>query len=119
MKKRLVCSALGLASLLVTALEPAYGLRCSGKIIDAGTTKAEVREACGEPVCIRKPETVFVWKGGIYWPMAADEEWIYNFGPTQFVQFIRFYQGKVVFVESGGYGWSGKRECKDIKFPED
>ena len=51
--------------------------------------------------------------------MAADQEWIYNFGPTQFVQFIRFYQGKVVFVQSGGYGWSGKRECKDIKFPDD
>ena len=117
-KKRIVWAAPGLTLLLLTALEPAYALRCSGRIIDNGKTKAEVREACGEPLCIRRPETVFVRKGGIYWPMAADEEWVYNFGPTHFVQFIRFYQGKVVFVQSGGYGWSGERECEDIEFPD-
>ena len=118
MKKRFLYPALGVAFCLAMALEPAYALRCSGKIIGNGKTKAEVREACGEPVCTRRPETVFVRKGGVYWPMAADEEWIYNFGSSQFIQFIRFYQGKVVFIQSGGYGWTGERECKDIPFPD-
>jgi len=39
---------------------------------------------------------------------------VYNFGPQQFVQFIRFYQGKVVFIQSGDYGWTGERDCKDV-----
>jgi Protein of unknown function (DUF2845) len=118
MKKLLICAALVAAFSPGMVLKPAYGLRCSGRIIDSGNTKAEVREACGEPFCTRRPDTVFVNKGGIYWPMAADEEWIYNFGSGQFVQFIRFYQGKVVFIQSGGYGWTGERECKDIEFPD-
>ena len=118
MRKRLYCSALGASLALAVALEPAYALRCSGSIIGNGKTKEEVREACGEPVCIRRPETVFVRKGGVYWPMAADEEWVYNFGSSQFVQFIRFYQGRVVFIQSGGYGWTGEKECKDIPSPD-
>ena len=114
MKKRSLSLAVVVALSLLLAAEPALGLRCSGRIIASGKTKAEVREACGEPNCTRRPGTVFVKKSGIYWPMAADEEWVYNFGPGQFVQFIRFYQGKVVFIQSGGYGWTGERECKDI-----
>ena len=104
------------ALFLMGIAEPASALRCSGKIIDNGNTKAEVREYCGEPTCTRKPGTVFVKKSGIYWPMAADEEWVYNQGPGQLVRFIRFYYGKVVFIESGGYGWTGDRECKDIPY---
>ena len=116
MEKRNLCLRLALLtafSLMVT-VEPVFGLRCDGKIIDSGLTKAEVREACGEPTCIRKPPTTFVKKAGIYWPLAADQEWVYNFGPQQFVQYIRFYQGKVVFIQPGGYGWTGERDCKDV-----
>jgi hypothetical protein len=116
MKTRHLPLAIIVAFSLMTVAEPASALRCSGKIIDNGKTKAEVREFCGEPTCTRKPGTVFVNKSGIYVPMAADEEWVYNFGPGQFVQFIRFYYGKVVFIESGGYGWTGERECKDIPY---
>jgi hypothetical protein len=107
-----------LAFLSLALAQPAFGLRCSGKIIDNGLTKDEVRKFCGEPLCTRRPGTVFVKKSGIYWPMAADEEWVYNFGSGQFIQFIRFYQGKVVFIESGGFGWTGgpERECKDIPY---
>jgi hypothetical protein len=100
-------------SLLVT-VHPAFGLRCDGKLIDRGDTKAQVREACGEPTCIRPPGTLFTEKAGIYWPMAADEEWVYNLGPRQFIRFLRFYQGKVVHIQYGGYGWTDERECEDI-----
>jgi hypothetical protein len=116
MKKRTLCLALVAAYSMIGMAEHAYALRCSGKIIDNGNTKEEVREFCGEPTCIRKPGTVFVNKSGIYVPMAADEEWVYNPGPGQFVRFIRFYYGKVVFIESGGYGWTGERECDDVPY---
>jgi hypothetical protein len=116
MKRRPVGLALAAALSLISAAEPALGFRCAGRIIDTGSTKAEVREFCGEPTCTRRPATVFVRKGGIYWPMAADEEWVYNLGPGQFVRFIRFYQGKVVFIDTGAYGWTGERECKDVPY---
>jgi hypothetical protein len=116
MKKGFLFFGLLAAFFLAGGVEPAFGLRCAGKIIDSGNTKAEVREFCGEPTCTRKPGTVFVRKGGIYWPMAADEEWIYNFGTGKLVRFIRFYQGKVVFIDSGGFGWTGERECDDIPY---
>ena len=108
--------ALAAALSLIAVAEPALGFRCGGKIIDSGMTKAEVRELCGEPTCTRRPATVFVRKGGIYWPMAADEEWVYNLGPGRFVRFIRFYQGRVVFMDTGGYGWTGERDCKDVQY---
>lgn len=114
MKTRHLCLALIAALSLMGVAEPASALRCSTKIIDNGSTKAEVREFCGEPTCTRKPPTVFVRKAGIYVPMAADEEWVYNFGPTQFIQLIRFYYGKVVFIQSAGYGWTGERDCADV-----
>jgi len=114
MKTRPLCLALVAAFSLMGVAKPASALRCSGKIIDNGNTKEEVREFCGEPTCIRKPGTVFVKKSGIYVPMAADVEWVYNFGPGQFIQLIRFYYGKVVFIQSAGYGWTGDRDCADV-----
>ncbi len=102
--------------LSLIAVPPASALRCEGKIIDNGNTKAEVREFCGEPTCTREPGTVFVKKSGVYWPMAADEEWVYNFGPGQFVRLIRFYHGKVVYIQSVGYGWTGERDCDDVPY---
>ena len=114
MKTRPLYLALIAAFSLMGVAEPASGLRCAGKIIANGKTKAEVREFCGEPTCTRRPGTVFVKKSGIYVPMAADEEWVYNFGPGQFIQLIRFYYGKVVFIQSAGYGWTGERDCADV-----
>ncbi len=116
MKKGAFALALVAAVSIIGVAEQASALRCAGKIIDSGNTKAEVREFCGEPTCTRKPGTVFVKKSGIYWPMAADEEWVYNFGPGQFVRLIRFYHGKVVFIQSAGYGWTGDRECDDVPY---
>ena len=109
-----LCLALITIFSLMGITDQVSALRCQGKIIDNGNTKAEVREFCGEPTCTRKPGTVFVKKSGIYWPMAADEEWVYNFGPGQFIKLIRFYYGKVVFIQSAGYGWTGERECADV-----
>ena len=84
-----LCLALITIFSLMGISEQASALRCQGKIIDNGNTKAEVREFCGEPTCTRRPGTVFVNKAGIYVPMDADEEWVYNSGPGNFVRFIR------------------------------
>lgn len=106
-----------LAIWLSSASAPLYGLSCQGRIVGKGDTESEVREACGEPACVRRPKDVFVDKGGVFVPLAMDEEWIYNPGPGRFVNYIRFYQGKVVDVRSDGFGWTGDRECNEIPPP--
>jgi len=91
---------------------------CNGGLVSKGSTREEVREACGEPACIRRPKEIFVYKAGRYVPLAMDQEWIYNPGPGRFVRFIRFYQGKVVDQRPGDFGWEeGARECRDIPAP--
>jgi hypothetical protein len=93
------------------AAEPAFGLRCKGQLIDVGDTKLEVSSACGEPASIERPGTVVIEHGGFYWPIAVDEEWVYNFGPQQFIRFVRFRGGRVVHIESGRHGWIGDGGC--------
>jgi hypothetical protein len=90
---------------------------CDGGLVSKGSTKDEVREACGEPACIRRPKEIFVYKAGRYVPLAMDKEWIYNPGSGRFVRFIRFYQGKVVDQRTGDFGWEGERDCKDVPPP--
>lgn len=114
MKSRERLAVLLVASTLLGVAGTAHAMRCGGRLLDKGLTRAEVRKMCGEPTCIRRPGKIFTEKGGIFWPMATDEEWVYNRGPRQFLRLIKFYQGKVVHWETGGYGWIGERDCADI-----
>jgi len=106
------CSVTGIFLLL--AVRPALGFRCDGELIDKGDSREEVRKACGEPTCMRRPQKVLRQKGGIFWPLAVDEEWVYNYGPERFVEIILFYQGKVVDSDNAGYGWVGERDCRAV-----
>jgi len=93
----------------------AWGMRCGSGIVSQGDTKSEVLDACGSPACTRPIESgrVLKWKAGVFWPLAADEEWVYDFGPHRFVHRVRFYHGEVVDTESGGYGTPDGRACPD------
>jgi len=96
----------------------ASGVNCQGRWVSKGMSKKEVTELCGEPACVRRPKDVLVERGGIYFPLAMDEEWIYNPGPGRFVEYIRFYQGEVVDVRSDGFGWNGDKDCEEIPPPQ-
>jgi hypothetical protein len=32
------------------------------------------------------------------------EEWTYDFGPNQFIEYVTFEQGRLVHIRSGAYG---------------
>jgi hypothetical protein len=97
----------------VPALAIAQSLRCDGKIISAGASRAEVAALCGEPVQVDRKS--------VYFPIASTghpanpiagaaveiqvEVWIYNFGPDRLMQRIRFEDGVVVRIESLRYGY--------------
>jgi hypothetical protein len=96
----------------VPTLATAQSLRCDGKIISEGATRAKVAALCGNPVQVDQKS--------LYVPLASSghrgnpipatvevqvEVWIYNFGPDRLMQRIRFEDGLVVRIESIGYGY--------------
>jgi hypothetical protein len=109
----------GLALAAVTATASADGsLRCKTRLITPGAAAYEVRTVCGIPDdtqsrtesrTVRRAVTVPCNTG--YCSAMVDEtvtvnveEWIYDFGPQRFIQFLTFESGKLVLIKSGGYG---------------
>ena len=116
------------AVLLLTAAclgaPPAQAFRCNSWVIDPGLHKAEVLGKCGAPFgqslrteyrVQRLRETVWTRpvNGGPPVQSAVEverqvpvviEEWVYNFGPQQFMQSLRFENGRLVEVQDLGYG---------------
>lgn len=99
----------------------AWAFRCNSYVIDAGMPKFEVQRKCGQPsnkeqridrriVRIRVPAPA-----GPNLPPGSQveierevqvqiEEWIYNFGPNQFMQLLVFEGGRLMSVKDIGYG---------------
>jgi hypothetical protein len=93
----------------------AEGMVCGNKIIDRGTSREAVRAYCGEPAQI-DTKTAYTGAGG--WAGRGSryvegsaieiqiETWIFNFGPDQLMEKVRFEDGIVANIESMGYGYN-------------
>ena len=101
--------------LIFTALASAAdadSLRCGKRLIGVGDRQFEVRRACGEPDITVVINSFLTLQ---YGPIPYDEEWQYNFGPNNFMRFLRFRNGKLTNVETGPYGFSEPaRYCSPI-----
>ena len=115
-----------LAALACAALAaPAHadGMRCGTKLVSDGDSSYAVKNACGDPDAAsqrREFRTIRTWVNGpcMRQPNGAvtcgylEErtvevtilEWIYDFGPTQFVRFLTFEEGRLQRITTGGYG---------------
>ncbi|MGD8614030.1 MAG: DUF2845 domain-containing protein [Desulfobacterales bacterium] len=80
-----------LAPALSIALDDAGSLRCDRESIMTGDTEFQVEAACGNP------ESVLI-KGN------AKKVWIYNFGPTRFIYYLTFVNGRLSRIQTGEYG---------------
>jgi hypothetical protein len=89
-------TALVLALLAVGCLPglATAGMRCGSKIIDKGTSSAEVTALCGPPAQVDRTGADF-----------QIEFWTYNFGPNLLMERVRIEDGVVVDVQSLGYGF--------------
>lgn len=116
------------AALLLFIMSPAPvdasddSFRCGNKIVSLGNRKFEVLTKCGEPsykdVRLEKRikrdffrdlrpknererlrEPLFVEE------FVEVEEWVYNFGSTQFLRYLRFENSILVDIETGDYGF--------------
>jgi hypothetical protein len=80
-----------------------FGRNCgNGRNISQGDRKLEVLVKCGEPMeSAGGTGRDAIGKGGT--PVKSDE-WSYDFGPDSFIYIVKFRQGKVYDVRTGGYG---------------
>lgn len=106
-------------------------MRCDRSLISEGDRQGEVLAACGKPLLARDRK---VYRSGIprrnfsssslgygnrYYYDLTDRElayhnrsvvevdvetWTYNFGPHQFMREVTFQDGKVIDIETLGYG---------------
>ena len=99
-----------LAILLLLSVSPttALGFKCGRAIINEGKTIEYVLEKCGEPSYSQGRTEYRVLRQT---PPAPDivepiiiEEWRYNFGPKQFMRYLRFENGILKETESIGRG---------------
>jgi hypothetical protein len=79
------------------ALDDVGSLRCDRESIMTGDTEFQVKTTCGEP------DTILT-KG------LAKKVWIYNFGPTKFIYYLTFVNGRLERIQVGEYGhYHGER----------
>lgn len=108
---------IGLTVVAVAMALPAHadGLRCGGRLLRDGDTRAEVRAFCGEPAdvqtrtILRRPHytvggrIVYFGDGLVEIPV---ETWTFNFGPNKLMRRVRFVDGILESVETLGYGYN-------------
>lgn len=93
----------------------AQAFRCGTKLVTEGNTRGEVASKCGDPTEVDHSSiwvTPTVWINGV--PVQAGngmvevpvELWLYNLGPNKLMRRIRFENGKVVAIETLGYGYT-------------
>ena len=107
--------------LIIFINNPTYALRCSGSIVSIGDTKSQVIGKCGEPNHIESWEEERIKKDyyhsydphrsyeGYREPFLVKEyvtieEWTYNRGPTSFIRYLLFENGRLKKINLGEKG---------------
>ncbi|MCV2352663.1 DUF2845 domain-containing protein [Paucibacter sp. B2R-40] len=123
MKIKPVLLAASLALSLLAHAPSAWAFRCNSYVIDAGLHKAEVLKKCGPPstqdarlerriIRVREYQQATTRQAGAVSNsvevereiQVSIEEWVYNFGPQQFMQLLIFEDGRLKTVQDLGYG---------------
>lgn len=74
--------------------------RCDASVLKTGLGTFDVLTLCGEPAF--QDVRLEVWGAS----EVVVEVWTYDFGPTAFVRFLKFVEGKLRRIETGSYGYS-------------
>ncbi len=93
----------------------AQALRCGTKLVTEGDTRGEVTAKCGDPAEVDHSSvwvTPTTWIHGRPVQLSGNmievpvELWLYNLGPNKLMRRIRFENGRVVAIETLGYGYN-------------
>ncbi len=78
--------------------------RCpDGSLILINDRVSEVRRKCGPPTTADQRQEGRAW--GYILGAVEIEEWTYNWGPTSFMLYLTFENGRLTRIESGEYGY--------------
>ncbi len=88
-------------------------LRCNGNVVAVGDIKLQVLKRCGEPALkeTREKERAFKsfdrgsGRSREFYTSVQVDEWTYNFGPGQLLSVVTFEDGRVVNIETNGFGF--------------
>lgn len=103
--------SLALACLAFLASDPAHALRCGSRLVKDGMHESEVKAICGRPVSERTLGYVvrsYSHRGygfGAYLREVLVTELVYNFGPRKLMRKLRFEGGRLILIETIGYGY--------------
>lgn len=105
MRKLKICLAI-IAIINSLSAGAALALRCGDHLVSIGDSKVEVGAKCGEPMLrSQHNEWVEEMDGASKRRITKSiDDWTFNFGPTDFIYFLRFENGKLADLRSGGYG---------------
>lgn len=93
-----------------TAAQAGDSMRCGSRIVSVEARAADVLAACGEPDF----RDVYSYPGPSSASEVADsEQWTYNFGRNQLLQVLKLRNGRLVDIQTDGYGFphDGARRC--------
>ena len=124
--RRLLAGVTLAAAIMLASTEPAWALRCGNRIVKEGMYESEVVDLCGEPSTIRhigyvlRPYIIKVPAGrpgthgvkrvyGGYHEQLEVKELLFNFGPHRLMRVMRFEGGRLVSIETAGYGYREKK----------
>ena len=116
----LVAGMLAGGLLLPEPSAAANSLRCDNQLVQEGDSQYEVKSLCGVPDDAQQRTESRRVQRAVQRPCARGtgscvvvvddyvevvvDEWIYDFGPRRFLQYLTFESGQLVAVRSGAYG---------------
>jgi hypothetical protein len=92
----------------------ADALRCGTKLVTEGDTRGEVTAKCGDPTEVDHSSILvppITWINGRPVQVGGGlievpvEVWLFNLGPNKLMRRVRFEDGRVVAIETLGYGY--------------
>ncbi|MGQ0697071.1 MAG: DUF2845 domain-containing protein [Panacagrimonas sp.] len=97
-------------SVFVLPVSAADSIRCGSRIVSVEARAADILAACGQP----DYRDVFSYPGpGASNEIADSEQWTYNFGSNQLLRVLKLRNGRLIDIESDGYGFpkAGSGRC--------
>lgn len=124
-KKIFVAGCLLTSCMLLTNFAVA-GIRCGTQVVNEGDSSQYVEKVCGSPE-LKQQRSAIVTRGlegntsvsnGRNYRLSQNtqqyleyteqviiDEWEYNFGPNRLKQKVIFENGRIISIESAGYGY--------------
>ena len=110
-----LCLSFSLAPAL-SAVHAESGMRCGSRLVGEGDSTYLVRQRCGEPVEARSHTELRRIATGVRHPESGRfvtvehtvevpvDTWLYDFGSHKVLRRVTFEHGRLVNVETEGYG---------------